>query len=103
MWSPITKEELEKLISLDLNHNQLFLWNAIKINPEKWIESEEGKEGNGFWVVAILGKEVIWYNDIEEGFNISTYSEYGLINDYRCEQDRLDWCLNKIISRLNNS
>lgn len=103
MWSPITKEELEKLISLDLNHNQLFLWNAIKINPEKWIEREEGKEENGFWVVAILGKEVIWYNDIEEGFNISTYSEYGLINDYRCEQDRLDWCLNKIISRLNNS
>ena len=103
MWSPITKEELENLMSIDLNHNQLFLWNAIKINPEKWIENEKGKEGNGFWVVAILGKEVIWYNDIEEGFNISPYSEYGLINDYGCEQDRLDWCLNKIISRLNNS
>lgn len=27
-----------------------------------------GDEGNGFWVVAIYGKNIIWYNDIEDGY-----------------------------------
>ena len=24
----------------------------------------------GFWVVAIVGRNVIWYNDVEEGFDL---------------------------------
>ncbi|HEV3309631.1 MAG TPA: hypothetical protein VG815_03835 [Chloroflexota bacterium] len=30
--------------------------------------------------------QVIWYNDIEQGFNISPYAEHGAIGDYRCDQ-----------------
>lgn len=62
----------------------------IRIEPEKWEEKEYGEEGGGFWVVGICGRRVIWYNDIEEGFNISTYHTYGQIDEYRCNQYELN-------------
>ncbi|MFP5304141.1 hypothetical protein R2R70_23455, partial [Cobetia sp. SIMBA_158] len=56
---------------------------------EKWIEEEYGKEGDGFWVVGLIGRKVIYYNDIEEGFNISDYTTFGTIDEYICNQDDL--------------
>lgn len=46
-----------------------------------------------FWVVALVGQECVWYNDIEDGFNISRYAEMGLIGGYRCEQADLAPCI----------
>ncbi len=66
------------------------LWELIKVIPVKWIQEPWGNEGKGFWVVAIIGKSVIWFNDIEDGFNRSEYSEFGKINDYWCNQDDLE-------------
>lgn len=48
------------------------LWEAIKVTPVKWHEPTYGIDGGGFWVVAIYGSTVVWYNDIEEGFNASS-------------------------------
>lgn len=62
------------------------LWKLISIKPEKWQEKKYGEEGGGFWVVAIFGQRVMWYNDIEEGFNTSRYHQYGLIDEYWCDQ-----------------
>jgi len=39
--------------------------------------------------VGIIGRSVIWYNDIEDGFNISKYATYGRIDEYWCNQDEL--------------
>ncbi len=102
MWSPITIEELSIEINKalpKLNAETLLFWDNIRIVPQKWQEKEYGNEGGGFWVVAIFGKSVIWYNDIEEGFNVSVYSNYGEIEEFGAEQDELDWCLNKIINK----
>lgn len=91
-WSPITLDELFKEINkseTDLNGELWNFWQLIKIYPTKWEEQEFGSEGGGFWVVAICGTKVIWYNDIEEGFNISTFSEVGQINQYMCTQYNL--------------
>lgn len=41
-------------------------------------------------MVGLIGRRVIYYNDIEEGFNISEYSTYGTIDDYYCNQDDLN-------------
>ncbi|QNR26078.1 hypothetical protein H4K34_14850 [Croceimicrobium hydrocarbonivorans] len=71
-------------------------WKAISIKPAKWKELQYGAEGNGFWVVAIKDSNVIWYNDIEEGFNISTFTQYGEIAKYYTEQDELQWSIRKI-------
>ena len=77
---------------------QARLWDAIRIQPEKWAQDPWGVEGGGFWVVAIIGNTVIWYNDIEEGFNTSNYERYGVINEYWCNQDDLEHVVYRILS-----
>lgn len=91
-WTPITIEEIFEMIHLtehELHGDLLNFWDLIKIEPEKWAEEEYGKEGGGFWVVGLIGRNVIYYNDIEEGFNISKYTIYGTIDEYICNQDDL--------------
>jgi len=92
-WKPITYETLIKHIELLeylFSEEQKSFWNFIKIKPEKWTEATMGKEGNGFWAVALFGHRVLYYNDIEEGFNISTYRKYGVIDEYYAGQGELD-------------
>ncbi|MCS3532058.1 hypothetical protein [Chryseobacterium sp. JUb7] len=93
IWTPIPIEELDNLIQKNQTelHGQFWnFWQLIKINPVKWQEEEYGDEGGGFWVVAICGTKVIWYNDIEEGFNISNYTQWGKIDEYCCNQDEIN-------------
>lgn len=92
MWTPISFDKLYDFIidtETSLLGEQNNFWELIKITPEKWAENSYGREGNGFWVVAICGRQIIWYNDIEEGFNISSYTAYGQIDEYWCNQDDL--------------
>lgn len=84
-----------------MSQDQLSLWSQISIKPQKWSEHEYGSEGGGFWVVAINQNDVIWYNDIEEGFNISPFSKLGTIDKYGAEQDELQWTLNKLKRKHN--
>ncbi|WP_027386493.1 hypothetical protein [Chryseobacterium gregarium] len=67
-------------------------WESVKIKPVKWNEKEYGTEGGGFWIVAIFSGKVIWYNDIEEGFNISEFEKLGEISEYGCKI----WAINKL-------
>ncbi|MEJ7643756.1 MAG: hypothetical protein WKF87_04125 [Chryseolinea sp.] len=60
-------------------------------------EETFGKEGNGFWVVGLIGRKVIYYNDIEDGFNISDYKNYGVIDEYVCNQDKLIWIVGRLV------
>jgi len=103
MWTPITEVELLDEIQrteTNLNGDLWNFWQLIRISPEKWTQSEYGNEGGGFWVVGIFGKRVIWYNDIEEGFNISDYKKYGKIDCYYCNQDQLDWAVTKLFDLI---
>ena len=92
MWDPISLNELTDKISAEepaLSGEVRVFWEKYKIEPEKWQEEEYGNEGGGFWVVAVCPEQVIWYNDIEEGFNVSCYCNYGYIDEYMCNQDYL--------------
>ena len=98
-WEAISFDELYDQIiktEMDLNGKLYNFWQLIKIDPEKWTEEKYGNEGGGFWVVAICGTKVIWYNDIEEGFNISDYITYGQIEGYYCNQDNLSWAVTRL-------
>jgi hypothetical protein len=106
MWEPISLNKLEINIlkgELELKGELLNFWNLIKIEPQKWQEKEFGEEGGGFWVVAIFGNEVIYYNDIEEGFNISPYETYGHIKEYWCNQSELNWTISGLYERISNN
>jgi hypothetical protein len=99
MWQPISIDELnleiQKSLNL-LNKELLNLWELIRVEPIKWQESVFGIEGNGFWAVALFGNNVLWYNDIEDGFNISPYQQYGFIAEYHANQCTLDLVLKRI-------
>jgi hypothetical protein len=94
MWAPVNKSRILKDIEycddiLFSNPDCLKFWEYIKIQPEKWTEKTMGEDGGGFWVVAILGKSVIYYNDIEEGYNFSSFTKYGEIDHYYPNQMEL--------------
>jgi len=99
MYEPISIDELFDVISKTVNELDITLlkfWNLIKINPEKWEEKDFGKDSNGFWVVAICGKQIVWYNDIEDGFNISSFRQYGKIPEYSCDQYELNHAVHQL-------
>ena len=102
-WEPITLEKLydEILRSEEEMRGELLrFWELIQIFPEKWKQDFYGKEGGGFWVVAIFGRRIIWYNDIEEGFNISPYQRYGEFEEYWCNQDYLHWTVKQLFATI---
>jgi hypothetical protein len=102
-WKPISLEALGKRIAQGvarMSPPQRKLWEAIRIEPEKWQLPPYGEAGGGFWVVAIVGRGVIWYNDVDEGFNRSHYSEYGRIDDYWRNQDELEVTLGYLVTSI---
>ena len=77
-------------------------WESIKIDPEKWQQHPYGDQGGGFWAVGVLGRTVIWYNDIEDGFNRSRYTKYGEIEAYWCNQDELEWVIKNLMHEVED-
>lgn len=100
-WEPLSEVSLWEKINeaeIRMNPQQARLWEVVRIPPTKWSEKSYGEAGNGFWAVAVVGPTVIWYNDIEEGFNRSHYSNFGIIDDYWCNQDELEETLQNVIN-----
>lgn len=81
---------------------QLRIWKCIAIAPIRWALKPYGNLSGGFWVVAILGQSVIWYNDVEDGFDISPYSTLGEIATYSANQFELQHVLQQVINRVTD-
>ncbi len=101
VWTPITLVELRLLVMEELaecSDEQRTFFDSVRVPPTKWSQSPWGDEGNGFWVVALHQKNVLWYNDIEGGFNVSEFRAHGTIPDagYWCNQDPLKWALQRL-------
>ena len=91
-WRSTTLDELQADIRESesrMSAAEAQFWRAVRVAPCKWTCSPYGDEGGGFWVVAVIGRHVLWYNDIEEGFNFSRYTEFGRIDNYMCDQSDL--------------
>ncbi|HEV2038083.1 MAG TPA: hypothetical protein VGQ96_05690 [Candidatus Eremiobacteraceae bacterium] len=103
-WEPISLDALLARISQGyarMTQAQQRLWDAIRINPEKWQQHSYGDAGGGFWTVGLIGRTVIWYNDLEDGFNRSVYSTFGVIDDYWCNDDELDVTVQYLANALS--
>ena len=85
-----------------MNFAEKHFWDAIAIPPTKWQQHPFGDLGNGFWAVGVIGKSVVWYNDIEDGFNISAYETFGIIpeSEYWCNQDDLEWPIRHLLREV---
>jgi hypothetical protein len=91
-WTPLSREALDSMIEtalVEYDEDVRAAWARIRIEPEKWRCSPWGDQGGGFWVIAIEGDQVLWYNDIEDGFNRSAFSERGMIDEYSTSQTKL--------------
>lgn len=103
-WVPISPAELMERVDRGvgtMNEPCRRLWDAVRIEPEKWQQHPYGDEGKGFWVVGLIGRTAIWFNDIEDGFNRSAYSTYGILDDYWCNQDELDVTIQYLANALS--
>jgi hypothetical protein len=103
-WEPISEVAVLARINQGyarMTQAQQRLWNAIQINPEKWQQHPYGDAGGGFWTVGLVGRTAIWYNDLEDGFNRSVYSTYGLIDDYWRNDDELDVTVQYLANALS--
>jgi hypothetical protein len=105
-WVPISEDALLARISqgyarMEQAHRRL--WDAIQIRPERWLQHPYGDAGGGFWAVGLIGRTVIWYNDLEDGFNRSLYSSYGLIDDYWRNDDELDVAIQYLANALSGN
>jgi hypothetical protein len=103
MWEPISESELATLIAdavAIMEPPAYALWNLIRVPHAKWQLRPWGDEGGGFWVVGLIGQQVVWYNDIEEGFNVSRYDTSGEIAEYWCNQDRLNHTILAMLYRI---
>jgi hypothetical protein len=103
-WSPITREALEVEVRLDLaecSAEQIAYFQRVVLDdPVRWQLSPYGDEGGGFWVVARDGRRVLWWNDIEDGWNVSAFDVSGCIPaaEYRANQDSLHLALPRLQS-----
>ena len=104
-WAPISEAALSDRVTQGvarMSPPQRRLWEVVRVDPQKWQQHPYGDAGGGFWVVAIVGQTVIWYNDVEDGFNRSWYSVYGQIEDYWCNQDELEVTIDFLMSTLEH-
>lgn len=102
-WTPFSEDELMTLIAEAVSVMEpqpRRLWDVIRVPPVKWALHPWGDCGGGFWIVGILGTQVVWYNDIEHGFNISRYDAPGLIADYWCNQDELQHTMHALLCQI---
>mgnify|MGYP001144847266 CR=1 FL=1 len=99
-WEPISEaeiwDELNQAASRMTVPQERF-WEAIRIPPEKWAQEPYGNLGGGFWAVAVIGRIVVWFNDIEDGFNFSRYSAHGTIGQYFANQDELELVIQELM------
>jgi len=87
-------QELREIIAHELGHcpDELRTYfDSVAFEPTKWQQSPYGDIGGGFWAIASDEGRVLWYNDIEGGFNVSAFSDWGTIphDQYWCAQDEL--------------
>jgi len=104
-WQPIPETGLWDLINAGasaMSIREQRLWESIAVGPEKWAQHPYGELGGGFWVVGIIGSIVVWYNDIEDGFNCLRYANHGVIGEYWCNQDSLDVSVRKLLARIDH-
>lgn len=97
-WSPISREELDALVAKELagcEPEQLSAFSAYR-TPVRAVAIDRFGSKESVFVVAQRGNVVVYYEDVEEGFNLSSLASDGSIATPGAEQ----WELKHAISRL---
>jgi hypothetical protein len=99
-WQPLTQKELELLVAsqlVDCSPEERQHFERCKINPRL---TEITRAGciESIFVVAQLRDHVVYYEDVEGGFNISSLSSDGAIATPSFEQWELGYALKQLVA-----
>lgn len=94
-WQPITADEMQSLIDeqlLECTDKQriIFAQYRVPLRPTPLMRYGQLEE---VFVVAQRGDEVMYYEDVEDGFNFSPLTADGKIAEHWCNQDELKYAL----------
>jgi hypothetical protein len=98
-WRPATVEEVKEIVDEDLRQcdaEQTAAFNRYAVEPCVAPIVRYGKV-ESVVVIARRGDEVIYWEDIEEGFNVSPIGPDGRILEHWCNQDELGLALDSWI------
>ncbi len=96
-WQPATVEAVKRIIEGDLkacNGKQVAVYEKYSVEPYHAPILRYG-EMESVVVVAQRQDEVIYWEDVEEGFNCSAVGTDGRVLEHLCNQDELRLALNK--------
>lgn len=96
-------EDVDNIVAEDLAHcdaEQLAAFKRYKVQPYYAPIVRYGRL-DSVVVVARRESEVIYWEDVEEGFNVSPVSSDGAILEHWCNQDDLGLSLNSWIEGRN--
>ena len=95
-WQPATVDEVRQIVNRDLkacDARQLTAFEKYSVEPYIAPIVRYGKR-ECVVVVARKANEVIYWEDVEEGFNLSPVDAEGQILEHWCNQDELGLALN---------
>lgn len=95
-WKPATTAEVKQILEQDLaacDSEQKAVFDRYAVEPYTAPIIRYGQLESVI-VVARRNDEVIYWEDVEEGFNVSSVDESGTILEHWCNQDQLPYALN---------
>ena len=95
-WQPATIDEVRQIVNRDLKAcdiKQVATFERYAVEPYVAPIVRYGKKESVI-VVAQKSNEVIYWEDVEEGFNLSPIDWKGQILEHWCNQDELGFALN---------
>ncbi len=95
-WRPATIEHVEQILKRDLaqcDAPQKDIYKKFAVSPFLAPISRYGQL-ESVVVVARNHDEVIYWEDVEEGFNVSHIQKDGRLAEHWCNQDELGLALN---------
>ncbi|WP_136622438.1 MULTISPECIES: hypothetical protein [Mesorhizobium] len=83
-----------------MNIAQRRLWDVIGIDPEQWTHRSSAGDDQRIWVVALVGRSVISYNEFEYGFDRSHFVRYGEIAELGWGQADLEVAIQHVLNEM---
>ena len=90
-WRPATVDEVKEIVASDLkacDAAQMAAFTKYRVEPFSAPLVRYGKM-ESVVVVARNGDQVIYWEDVEDGFNVSPISPEGRVTEHWCNQDEL--------------
>ena len=77
------------------------LWEKIKVPASLWSQSQYLIDST-FWVIAIMGTQCMYFNDVEGGWGWGRYQEWGRIESYHWQQDEIQHVVFQTLAAIDN-